>query len=124
MSENQKIVLDFIGACNANDVDRILGFLHPECVYHNVPLAPVQGTEAIRGVLQGFLGMASEVDWVVHQIAESDEGCVLTERTDRFVMGEKRVELPVMGAFEIRGGKITAWRDYFDLEQFQRQLPS
>jgi limonene-1,2-epoxide hydrolase len=29
----------------------------------------------------------------------------------------------VMGSFELRGGKITAWRDYFDLAQFQKQLP-
>ncbi len=27
-----------------------------------------------------------------------------------------------MGAFELRDGKICAWRDYFDLAQFQRQM--
>ena len=31
------------------------------------------------------------------------------------------IELPVMDAFELRDGKICAWRDYFDLAQFQRQ---
>ncbi len=48
---------------------------------------------------------------------------MLTERTDRFQIGEKWLELPVMGSFELADGKITAWRDYFDMAQFQSQLP-
>jgi limonene-1,2-epoxide hydrolase len=47
---------------------------------------------------------------------------VLTERVDRFVFGETPVAVPVMGAFEIRDGKISAWRDYFDLASMTRQL--
>lgn len=27
-----------------------------------------------------------------------------------------------MGAFEVHDGRITAWRDYFDMKQFQDQL--
>jgi limonene-1,2-epoxide hydrolase len=27
-----------------------------------------------------------------------------------------------MGIFELRSGKIAAWRDYWDLQQFERQL--
>ena len=33
------------------------------------------------------------------------------------------MSLPVMGAFEVDGaGKIKAWRDYCDLNQFTQQL--
>ncbi len=46
---------------------------------------------------------------------------VLTERLDRFVMGGKTVELPVAGVFEVSDGKITAWRDYFDMATWTRQ---
>ena len=35
----------------------------------------------------------------------------------------KTISLPVMGIVEVHGGKITAWRDYFDLSQFASQLP-
>ena len=69
------------------------------------------------------MGMASKIDWVTHQIAESADGSVLTERTDRFLIGETWLELPVSGTFEVRDGLIVAWRDYFDMQQFQRQLP-
>ncbi len=123
MSDNQAIVRDFIDACNANDVERVMTFFTDDCVYHNVPMDPVTGPDAIRGVLTGFMGMASEIDWVVHNIAESSGGTVLTERTDRFLIGEKWLELPVMGTFDLRDGKICGWRDYFDMQQFQRQLP-
>ena len=47
---------------------------------------------------------------------------VLTERVDRFLMNGQPIALPVMGTFEVRGGKIAAWRDYFDLADYQRQL--
>jgi limonene-1,2-epoxide hydrolase len=123
VSDNSSIVKDFIGAFNDNDLERILSFFTHDCVYHNIPLEPATGLEAIRGVLAGFSGMSTEIDWVLHHIAESPEGIVLTERTDRFLIGEKWIEIPVMGTFELRDGKISGWRDYFDMNQFQSQLP-
>jgi limonene-1,2-epoxide hydrolase len=47
---------------------------------------------------------------------------VLTERVDVFVLPQRSIELPVMGTFEVRGGKIAAWRDYFDMKQFMDQM--
>jgi limonene-1,2-epoxide hydrolase len=123
LSPNAALVRDFIAAWGRADLDAIMAYFAEDCVYHNMPLDPVRGPEAIRGVIQGFAGMASEIDWITHHLAESDAGVVLTERTDRFHIAGRWIELPVMGAFEIRDGKISAWRDYFDLAQFQRQLP-
>jgi limonene-1,2-epoxide hydrolase len=123
MGRNEAIVRAFIGAFNANDLERIMGFFTEDAVYHNIPVQPVKGTVAIRGMIQGFLGMATQVDWVIHQLAETQDGVVLTERTDRFLIRGKWVELPVMGAFGLREGRISEWRDYFDMKQFQSQLP-
>ena len=39
---------------------------------------------------------------------------VLTERIDHIGTGDTRFPVPVMGAFEVRDGKIARWRDYFD----------
>ena len=123
MSDNLAIVEDFIAAFNANDLDKIMSFFADDAIYHNIPMAPVEGLEAIRGVIQGFSGIAVEIDWITHNIAESADGSVLTERTDRFLIGEKWVELPVMGTFVIRDGKLAQWRDYFDMNQFTSQMP-
>jgi limonene-1,2-epoxide hydrolase len=123
LSANVQRVREFIAAWSRNDLDEIMSYFAEDAVYHNIPVAPVRGLDAIRGVIRGFAGMASEIEWVLHQAAESPSGVVMTERTDRFKMAGKWVELPVMGAFELRDGRITAWRDYFDMAQFQKQLP-
>jgi limonene-1,2-epoxide hydrolase len=122
VSENQQIIVDFLEAVKANDMDRIMEFFAPDCFYHNVPLEPVVGTAAIRQVLEGFNSLASEVEWTVHNIAETATGHVMTERTDGFLIGGKWIQLPVMGIFELRGGKIIAWRDYFDANQLLSQI--
>ena len=119
---NSDIVRDFVEAFNSNDLDRIVSFFSSDAVYHNIPVDPVQGSDAIRAVIQGYTAAASKMDWVIHQIAETPEGVVLTERTDNFQFGDRRVSLRVMGAFEIADGKISAWRDYFDMAQFQSQM--
>ncbi len=123
MSANSDRVLEFIQAWNKKDFEGMLSFFAPGARYHNIPMEPVEGIEAIRKSLEGFFGMASEFDWVVHHIAENAQGVVLTERTDRFKVGDKWLELPVMGVFELSEGSITGWRDYFDLGQFQSQMP-
>ena len=120
--EAQNTVMSLIEAFNANDLERIIGHFSDLAVYHNIPTDPVQGPQAIREVLNGFLGMSSEVDWQVRNIVANDEGVVLTERNDRFHVNGKWLELPVMGVFEVVDGKITAWRDYFDMNQFTSQL--
>lgn len=122
MSEATQVVMSLIEAFNANDLDAITDHFTDTSVYHNIPMEAVTGTAAIREALNGFLGMSTAIDWVLVHIAEGEDGAVLTERVDRFEINGKWLELPVMGAFEVSGGKIQAWRDYFDLNQFQSQL--
>jgi limonene-1,2-epoxide hydrolase len=47
---------------------------------------------------------------------------VMNERTDRFQMGDRWIEIPVAGVWELRDGQIALWRDYFDMGQFNEQL--
>jgi limonene-1,2-epoxide hydrolase len=39
----------------------------------------------------------------------------MTERTDSIIIGRFRAEFWVCGVFEVHDGKITLWRDYFDV---------
>ncbi|MEQ8746239.1 limonene-1,2-epoxide hydrolase family protein [Pyruvatibacter sp.] len=119
MSKSIDVVEAFVAAWNARDFDKVLSFFDEASFYHNLPLAPVTGTDAIRGVLEMFFNSASDIDWVMHGISQTPSGTVLTERTDRFLINGKWLELPVMGAFEIDGDIIRAWRDYFDLKTFE-----
>jgi limonene-1,2-epoxide hydrolase len=123
LSERTAVVRRFVESFRTRDLDRIMLFFTDDCVYHNIPMDPVTGTSAIRAVLQGFMGMSTAVEFELLQIAENEAGVVLNERVDKFEIGGKWVAIPVMGAFELRDGKISAWRDYFDLAQFTKQLP-
>ena len=123
MGENLEVVERFIAAWSRNDVDELLSFFQPDALYHNVPVEPVRGVDAIRQVIVSFAGPATAIEWVVHRIAEAANGDVLTERLDRFEIGGTWIELPVMGSFVLRDGKIAEWRDYFDMKQFTDQMP-
>lgn len=118
--ENVELVRRFCAAFSSRDPDEVLEFFTDDAVYHNMPMRPVQGKAAIRPVLEMFLKPAERVEFVVLNAA-ADGDVVLTERLDKFVMGGRDVELPVAGVFEIRDGKIAAWRDYFDMPTWSRQ---
>jgi limonene-1,2-epoxide hydrolase len=77
---------------------------------------PAEGIDAAMETLNMFMGMFDELEFEIHHLA-SDGSTVLTERTDHFTMNGKSAPLPVMGAFHVVDGKITAWRDYFDMAQ-------
>jgi limonene-1,2-epoxide hydrolase len=79
-------------------------------------MEPAVGIEATMAVIDMFVGMCEALEFEVHHLA-SDGSTVLTERTDHFTMKGKTAPLPVMGAFHVVDGKITAWRDYFDMAQ-------
>ena len=122
MTEDERIVASFIDAWNARDLDAILAHFAPDAVYHNIPMEPLVGVDAIRGGLEAFVGMARTIDWQVKASAATGDGRVLNERLDRFEIGEHWIEIAVMGIFEVEAERIVAWRDYFDLAQFQAQM--
>ena len=116
-----EVVSSFLAANVAGDLDRALELVTDDCEYDNVPMGAVHGPDGIRQTLGPFLAGASELDWQVRrQVA--DATTVMNERVDRFRMGDRWVELPVMGVFEVRDGRIALWRDYFDLATFTGQM--
>ena len=114
MSTPTQVVQEFCAAFAAKDIATIESLLADDVVYHNVGMAPAVGKEASLASIQGFLDMSESLVFDIHRIA-ADGDTVLTERTDTFVMNGLTAPVPVMGTFELRDGKIVAWRDYFDM---------
>ena len=103
----------------------LAAFFTDDAVYHNIPLAPVIGREAIANNIASFIrpgapGIES-IQFRVINIAANGP-VVMTERVDVFKLRDKLFELPVMGTFEVSDGKIRAWRDYFDMNQFTSRM--
>ena len=121
MAQPIDVVRDFCATWGKGDLDAIIGFFTDDAVYHNIPVAPVTGKQAIRDTIAGFTAGVDSVEFRVLNIA-ADGNVVLTERVDAFITPTVTIELPVMGTFEVKGDHIAAWRDYFDLNQFMSQL--
>jgi len=103
----------------------LAAFFADNAVYHNIPMAPVTGREAIANNIASFIRPGAPgieaIQFRVINIAANGP-VVMTERVDVFKLPGKSFELQVMGAFEVSDGKISAWRDYFDMNQFTSRM--
>jgi limonene-1,2-epoxide hydrolase len=116
------VVGDFIRAIEAKDLDGAHALLADDVSYENVPMRPIVGRDTVRTVLASFLEPALEVDWPVRRQLV-DGRTVVNERLDRFRFEGGWLELPVCGVFEVGDdGRITLWRDYFDLATYTTRL--
>ncbi len=116
LADSEQLVRAFCDAWSGSDLDQIMSFFADDAVYHNIPMDPVVGTEAIRTFIEGFTAMVDRIEFEITNLAVNGN-VVLTERVDTFVRPLGAIGLPVMGTFELADGKITAWRDYFDMVQ-------
>lgn len=115
MTSADTVVAEFCKQWSRPDPDQLATWFTEDAVYHNIPMPPAEGREAIRDFIAGFTAAVDGIDFQVHrQLAHGD--VVMNERTDvmRFKDG-RELSLPVMGVFEVCDGKIAVWRDYFDM---------
>ncbi len=119
--ESIALIRRFIDACVRADADELAGYFSEDAVWWNAPWKPVVGREAIRETFRRGAQQMTARPWEIRHILARD-GVVLTERVDRFLVGDTPVDVPCMGAFELRDGRIAAWRDYWDLRQFESQF--
>src|SRR5690349_22919593 len=121
-----EVVRRFCAAWSDNiGAAELAAFFADDAVYHNIPLAPVTGREAIANTIVSFIrpgapGIES-IEFRVINIAANGP-VVMTERVDVFKLPGKSFEMQVMGTFEVRDGKFTAWRDDFDMNHFTTRL--
>jgi limonene-1,2-epoxide hydrolase len=111
----------FIAAIERKDLDAAIALLADDVEYDNVPMTKVHGHDGVRGLLEPLLAGSASVEWVVHREVATGP-VVMNERVDRFDIGERWLEIPVAGVWEVHDGRITLWRDYFDMDSFNRQL--
>ena len=119
---NLALAQAFIAAWESNNSARILELMHDDCFYHNIPLPALEGKKAISDFVKPFLETVQEVEWDVHEIGENSNGCVFSERTDKFKINNYWVCVPVMGSMKFENGLLTIWRDYFDLATFETEI--
>lgn len=118
----EETVNEFIRRIVANDLESALEMVTDDVEYDNVPIGKNVGPDAMRAFLGAMSGNVDEVQFVIHRQTASGN-IVMNERTDRFRVGDKWMDLKVAGVFEVNDdGKVTLWRDYFDMTEFNNEM--
>ena len=116
------LIRQFLEVCVRADPDEFASYFTADAIWSNSPWPPVIGRDAIRETLRRGAKQMTALPWDVRYIVAAGD-VVMTERVDNFLVNGRRVKVPCMGVFELRDGKIAAWRDYWDLKQFEAQRP-
>lgn len=117
-----EVVAALIKANEARDLDAITALMADDIAYENVGMGVCNGHDEVRALLGPFYDGAERVAWeVLAQVEQGD--VVMNERVDRFFLpGGKQAEVRVAGYFEVRDGKVSRWRDYFDTAALMNAL--
>ena len=118
---NENVIRDFIISWSNLDADELVEYFTDDGVYHNMPMEPVAGKENIRQFINGFIQPWTNTTWDILSIISKGD-IVIAERLDRTIAGEKKVNLPCVGVFEMENGKIKIWRDYFDINTYSEAM--
>lgn len=117
---NARVVETFLFALQDEDFDTADSLMADHIAWQNVGFPTIRGRERLTRIFrsgQGRLGFEVKI----HRIA-ADGDTVLTERTDALVFGRVRVQFWVCGSFEVQAGRITLWRDHFDVFDFTKGI--
>ena len=118
--DNAHTVEVFLAALQDQDIDAAGAVLDEHLVYQNVGFPTIRGRARAMKLFRGMEGRA-RFEVKTHRIAVNGS-TVLTERTDALVFGRLRLQFWVCGVFEVTDGRITLWRDYFDMFDFTKAL--
>ncbi len=121
MTNDEEIIRNFILAWSRLDAEELAKYFSKDGVYHNMPASPVSGHDNLKSFISAFLKNWTSTEWDILNLV-SKGNIVITERLDRTMVGEKAVNLPCCGVFEMENGKIKVWRDYFDMATFSNAL--
>ena len=130
MSEAIEVVQAFLGGLGTSHADSLATiekFCTDDCIWKNTGLPTQTGKAAMLAFLDKFRELSGLGQVDVETLAISaDGGTVLTERVDHLKTddGTLIMSLPLMGRFEVQGGQIVLWSDYFDATPFQPMLPA
>ena len=118
--DNAHTVEVLLTALEDQDIDGAGAVLDENLVYENVGFPTIRGRARAMKLFRGMQGRAG-FGVKIHRIAVNGP-VVLTERTDVLVFGPVRLQFWVCGVFEVTDGRITLWRDYFDMFDFTKAL--
>src|SRR5262245_23424337 len=124
IASSAKVVTRFVDSWAKSPLDETVAYLAENVHFVNVPIPqPIEGRAKAKEFLEPFfvkdpLIVPFHFQTEIKRIL-TDGPNVMLERVDTFRIAGKQWSIPVVGVFEVENGKITVWKDYFDMGQFQ-----
>jgi limonene-1,2-epoxide hydrolase len=112
VTQHDAFVRDFVSTFNAKDADALASFLTEDVTFSAYGDKPVHGRAAVIALWRSVFANFAQVRFeTVHQAVNGD--VVIAEQIHGLALaGGKLVPVMNMAVYELRGGKIAAWRDY------------
>jgi limonene-1,2-epoxide hydrolase len=114
MTGPAEVVREFCSGVDRKDLEAVEALLDEKVVYHNIGSEPAVGRAETLAALKFQFDMFEPIAFRIRNLATAGDS-VLTERVDEVTANGVTAPVPVMGTFEVRDGRIIAWRDYFDM---------
>ena len=122
------IVRDFERAFNRQDLDALVACFTPTGSYRDTFFGQHVGHAALRAMFERMFHEGREYAWTMDAVVEDDRRAA-AEWTFGYVVSSavprsagRKVRFHGMSLFELAGGKIVAYREYFDEGQALLQL--
>jgi limonene-1,2-epoxide hydrolase len=110
-------VRQMVEAWNTRNWQQVYALFAEDGVLQSMMLAtPTVGREAIAKRIGALAKDISRIELRIRHIGVAD-GVVFIERVDDFVYRGKHGAVPVVGVVEVEGGRVKAWREYYDRAQ-------
>jgi steroid delta-isomerase-like uncharacterized protein len=114
------IVHDFERAFNDQNVDGLLACFTPRGSYRDTFFGEHSGTAALRAMFERMFREGRDYTWMMDAVVESPQRAA-AEWTFSYVVTEavprsagRKIRFRGMSVFELEGGRIAAYREYFD----------
>ena len=122
----ERVVQGMWEALSARDWDRLMTFLGEDCIYLDVPVGP---TAAARGPVDivkrlkiGLQPLASYENFPGLMIGNGSDVMYEHHEQWRWATGESAV-LRFVSVHRVTGGRITLWKDYWDMGALTDHAP-
>ncbi len=116
---NEKKMVEFLDLWVKSDVDLLMPYFHPDCVYTDMPYEPRRGEKEIRDFI-AYCFTTLDLDIETLRIA-SRGNFVYTERIEHVTFHDgRKVDVPLAGVMELTDdGLLINWREYFDAREVE-----
>ncbi|WP_395311528.1 nuclear transport factor 2 family protein [Mycobacterium sp. AMU20-3851] len=122
----EQTVLGMWRALSARDWDRVKTYLAPDCIYADMPLGPAAAARGPEDIVKRLkVGLEPLAGYENHDgvlVIDGADAMYEHSETWTWTTGETAV-LPFVTVHRLVDGKITLWKDYWDMGSMTRLAP-